>query len=140
MLKVRFEPPIGTETLEECEQIFRQLFAGSDFPIIKSGTRYIGGSAIEYQLKYEPFRSRASEVTTLASDNPDIVHVKAGKHITIQEREMIFNSLNYDVNKRKCQCCGTPTSDYNVEWYDIEDRSIKDFFSCCYVCIKRWMP
>lgn len=139
MLKIRFEPPVGTETLEQADQLFRRLFVGSQIPT-KSGTRYIGGSAIEYQLQYRFKASKASECLTVASDAPDIIHTKDGKCITIQEREQIFNSYNHDVHNRSCQCCGTARSDYNVEWHDVEDRSITDFFVCCHVCVEKWMP
>jgi hypothetical protein len=138
MLKIRFEPPVGTETLKQAEQVFRRLFAGSETQR-RSGTRYIGGSAIEYQLRYRSKPSRASECLVLVSDAPDVVHIKDGKHITIQERERIYNSFNYDVHKRKCSGCGTDQSDFNVEWYDVDDRSINDWISVCHVCVKKFI-
>jgi hypothetical protein len=139
MLKIRFYPPTNTETLEQAEQTFRRLFAGSEVPQ-RSGTRYITGVAVEYQLNYQPKRSRSGECMTIVSDAPDITHAKDGKHITVQEREQIYNAFNHNIHKRRCQCCNTDQSDFNVEWHDLENRSVGDFFSCCYVCVEKWMP
>lgn len=138
IMKIRFEPPVGTETLEQTEQVFRRLFAGSETQH-RSGTRYISGSAIEYQLRYHHKQSRASECLELVSDAPDIVHIKDGKHITIQERESIYNSFSHDVHKRRCDECGTDRSDFNVEWYEVDDRSINDWLSVCYICVKKFL-
>ena len=138
MLKIRFEPPSGTETLEQTEQAFRCLFSGSETQY-RSGTRYIGGSAIEYQLQLRWKTSKASECLTLVLDSPDIAHIKDGKHITIQARERIYNLFNYDVHKRKCCECGTDQSDFNVEWYELDDRLVNDWLSVCYVCVKKFL-